>query len=297
MNSDIKVYFKDSRKMEEVDDSSVHLIVTSPPYFKMRGDMPYKDYNDYLKQMNRCIKEMYRVLIPGRLACIVISDYYENGVHYPVIYDFMRLLFKNKFTFVEQIFWIKPLASKRCVASTRTGAFIQSPYPFNYYPKTLAESILIFQKGSFRFSEIRDKIPNYLKEESKIEISDVNNFLATWWYIQPSSFRVTDSNGNCHSSEFPIEIPLNLIKFYSYVGEVILDCFLGSGTTLLAAKILGRKGIGYEKYKISPGGVNYEEIIGKKLSLNVEDICKHLQKGEIKPLKVTSTAKLDAFFG
>ena len=125
--------------------------------------------------------------------------------------------------------------------SRRSGVLIQHPYPMYYYPDNIYEEIVIFQKGKFKYS----KIPDDVKESSRI---DVNTFLKEKWYL--SIWEITNvlpsDKLSKYTAAFPEELAERLIVLYSYVGETVLDPFLGTGTTALVAKRLGRNSIGYE---------------------------------------------------
>ena len=231
--------------MKEIPEESVHLIVTSPPYYNAPFDYPdlFKDYDEFLGLIRDLCKDLYRVLAPGRVACFVTDDMLVKGEKYPVVADITRLMLDAGFRYRDRIVWVKPKGYVRI--SRRSGVVLQHPYPMYYYPDNIQESILIFQKGRFDYSYVRE-LPSKTLEKSKISISDYNDkeWHLTVWNITnvlPLGPRLEKG-----IAAFPEEIPKRLIKLFSFHNETILDPFLGSGTTMKVAQELGRNSWGYE---------------------------------------------------
>jgi DNA modification methylase len=237
-----KVIFHDCRDMHELKDNSIHLVVTSPPYFNAPHDYPdlYKSYSEYLNLIKDVAKELYRVLADGRVACLVVDDMLVNGKKYPITADITKIFESVGFTYRDKILWIKPKGFIRI--GRRSGVLIQHPYPMYYYPDNIAESVLIFQKGKFDYSYLKT-LPKEILESSKIDTKEYNksDVPQTVWHI--TNVLPHQANG---VAQFPEEIPRRLITLFSFVGETVLDCFVGSGTTLKVAKELKRNSIGYE---------------------------------------------------
>ena len=236
------IIFGNSAIMKEIDSNSVHLIVTSPPYFNAPFDYPglFTSYNEFLQMMEACAREMYRVLAEGRIAALVVDDVLIEGVRYPVVADITRIFLSVGFRYRDRIVWVKPEGYIRI--SRRSGVLLQHPYPMYYYPDNLQESILIFQKGSFNYRDI----PKETKEASRIDVEKYQNekwYLNVWQItnVLPTSNRLEKG-----VAAFPEEIPYRLITLFTYRGETVLDPFAGSGTTLKVALQLGRNAIGYE---------------------------------------------------
>ena len=235
------IVFGDSRNMRELPDGSVHLVVTSPPYFNAPFDYPdlFKDYDEFLGLIRDVAREIYRVLAPGRIACFVTQDVRINGKLYPVSADILRIMMEEGFTYRDRIIWKKPEGYVRI--SRRSGVQIQHPYPMYFYPDNIYEEILIMQKGEYKYPKNKAEL-----ESSRIDIQEFNRekwYLSVWEItnVLPVKGRIEEG-----IAAFPEEIPYRLIKLFSYVGETVLDPFMGSATTLKVAVELRRKAVGYE---------------------------------------------------
>jgi len=240
-----KIIFGDCRNMKEIPTESVHLMVTSPPYYNAPFDYPglFKSYDSFLQLIEDFGKELYRVMAPGRIAAFVTDDMLVDGEKYPVVADITRIIMQTGFRYRDKIVWRKPEGYTRI--SRRSGVLLQHPYPMYFYPDNLQESILLFQKGQFDYSYIKH-LPPKIKEASKIQLSEFNDDkwnLTVWEIVNvlPVPGRLEEG-----IAAFPEEIPRRLIRLFSFVGETVLDPFLGSGTTIKVAKELRRNSYGYE---------------------------------------------------
>jgi DNA modification methylase len=240
-----RIVFGDCRTLKEIPDHSIQLTVTSPPYYNAPFDYAgmFSDYDHFLGLIQDLSRDLYRVSAPGRIACFVTDDMLVKSEKYPVVADITKLMLQAGFRYRDRIVWVKPKGYVRI--SRRSGVVIQHPYPMYYYPDNIQESILIFQKGRFDYSYVRE-LPSKTLERSKIPISDYNDheWHLTVWNITnvlPLGFRLEKG-----IAAFPEEIPKRLIKLFSFHGETILDPFLGSGTTMKVAQELGRNSWGYE---------------------------------------------------
>jgi site-specific DNA-methyltransferase (adenine-specific) len=252
-----KLIIANSMSLQEIPDESVHLMLTSPPYFNAPFDYKgvFKNYQQYLGVLNPVAKEVFRVLQKGRIAVLNIDDMLVNGEKYPIAADATRIFIEAGFRYRDRIIWKKPEGYLRI--SRRSGVLLQNPYPMYFYPDNLLESIIIFQKGKFNYHSIPQKI----RDESKI---DKHEFLEKKWFmtlwemnnVMPGSVLEKDI------AAFPEQLPYRIIKLFSYKGETVLDPFAGSGTTMKVARDLGRNSIGIEiKEKLIP-------IIKKKLGFD-----------------------------
>jgi DNA modification methylase len=236
-------------------------MVTSPPYYNAPFDYPnlFKDYDEFLELIDHLSRDLYRVLAPGRVACFVTDDMLVRGEKYPVVADITRLMLDAGFRYRDRIVWVKPKGYVRI--SRRSGVVIQHPYPMYYYPDNIHESILIFQKGRFDYSHLRELDAKSLSE-SKVPLEDYHNqewYLTVWniTNVLPLGRRLERG-----IAAFPEEIPKRLIKLFSFSGETVLDPFLGSGTTMKVAQELGRSSWGYEI------DLELRKVIKKKFNLN-----------------------------
>jgi len=230
--------------MEEIPDESVHLMVTSPPYFNAPFDYKgvFKSYGQYLGVLRKVAKEIFRVLQNGRIVVLNIDDMLIGGEKFPIVADATKIFQEAGFRYRDRIVWKKPEGYLRI--SRRSGVILQNPYPMYFYPDNLLESIIIFQKGKFNYRSISKEIREASKIDTK-EFSDNKWYMALWQMnnVMPGSPLEKDI------AAFPEELPYRAIKLFSYKGETILDPFLGSGTTMKVARDLGRSSIGIELKK------------------------------------------------
>ncbi len=275
------IVFGDAQNMKELKDRSVHLVVTSPPYFNAPFDYPdlFKNYNDFLNLMRNVSKEIKRVLDRGRIVSLVVDDTLIKGEKYPVVADITKIFIETGFRYRERIVWIKPEGYIRI--SKRSGVLLQHPYPMYYYPDNLQESILIFQNEEFDYK----KISKEMKEASKV---DIERYQKEKWYLnvwQITNVLPTNNRIEKGIAAFPEEIPYRLISLFSYKGETVLDPFMGSGTTLKVAVESDRKAVGYEidielldvvKQKLN---INQPVLIGDSydFEITIRDDIKHLR--------------------
>lgn len=241
MGTHHKLIIGNCMSMAEIADESVHLMVTSPPYFNAPFDYNglFKNYGQYLGVINKVAREAYRVLKDGRIAVLNIDDMLVNGEKFPIVADAIKIFQSAGFRYRDRIIWKKPDGYLRI--SRRSGVLLQNPYPMYYYPDNLLESIIIFQKGKFNYRSI----PKDIREASKIDIKEFsdNKWYMTLWEMVNV---LPGSELEKEIAAFPEELPYRIIKLFSYVGETVLDPFVGSGTTMKVARALGRNSIGIE---------------------------------------------------
>ena len=259
MKTTHKIIIGDSRNMKELYNESVHLVITSPPYWQLKdygseNQIGYNDtYEDYINNLNLVWKECYRVLHQGCRLCINIGDQFARSVYYgrykviPIRTEIIKFCETVGFDYMGAIIWQKPTTMNTTGGASVMGSF---PYPRNGIIKIDYEFILIFKKPG-----IPPKVSKEFKEASKLSKEEWNEYFSGHWNF----------NGERqleHLAMFPEELPKRLIKMFSFVGDTVLDPFLGSGTTTLAAKNLNRNSVGYE--------VNQEflDIIKKKIGFD-----------------------------
>jgi len=231
--------------MCEVPDGSVHLVVTSPPYYNAPFDYPglFSSYEEFLNLIRSVARELFRVLAEGRIACFVTQDVRVDGTLYPICSDIIKIMVGEGFGYRDKIIWRKPEGYVR--VSRRSGVLVQHPYPMYFHPDNIFEEILVFQKGEFDYSRLKELDRDVL-EGSKIDVRLFNRekWCLTVWDVT----NVLPLKGRLEEgvAAFPEEIPRRLIKLFTFKGETVLDPFLGSGTTLKVARELNRNGYGYE---------------------------------------------------
>lgn len=244
-----RLYQHSSETMPELKSGSVALTVTSPPYWNAidydshaadggvanyRTREGFVAYEDYLDLMQRVFTEVLRVTKPGGFCAVVIGTVLQKGKHYPVPFGFTGKMVEAGWDFHQDIIWHKTTAGVK-----RAGVTIQQPYPGYYYPNIMTEYILVFRKPGPPI--YRDA--NGAKEVSEFPIDrlftmDIANNI---WHIAPVPPRTIE-----HPCPFPEEIPQRLISKYSYVGDLVLDPFVGSGQTTKVAFQMGRSVVGYD---------------------------------------------------
>lgn len=229
--------------MDEVKDSSVHLVVTSPPYWQLKDygspeQIGFNDsYEDYINNLNLVWKECFRVLHPGCRMAINIGDQFARSVYYgrykviPIRTEIIKFCETIGFDYMGAIIWQKKTTMNTTGGATVMGSY---PYPRNGIIEIDYEFILLFKKPG--------KAPYVSKEAkdlSKIGKEKWKEYFSGHWY-----FNGVRQEG--HIAMFPVELPKRLIEMFTFVGETVLDPFMGSGTTAVASILTGRNSIGYE---------------------------------------------------
>ena len=230
--------------MSEIQNESIHLVATSPPYYNAPFDYDglFSNYEQYLGVLKSFAKEAFRVLNQGRILVLNIDDMLVNGEKYPIVADATKIFQEAGFRYRDRIIWKKPDGYLRI--SKRSGVILQNPYPMYYYPDNLLESIIIFQKGKFDYRSISKEVRE-LSAINKKEFQD-NNWHKTLWEMTNV---LPGSHLEKNIAAFPEQLPYRIIKLFSYVGETVLDPFLGSGTTVKVARLLKRNSVGIEIIK------------------------------------------------
>ncbi|MFN3869873.1 MAG: DNA-methyltransferase [Aquificaceae bacterium] len=238
-----KLIIGDSRSMQEIGDGEIDLIVTSPPYwhikdYGVKGQIGYgQGLHEYLKDLYMVWKECYRVLREGGRLCINVGDQFSRSVLYgrykvvPIHAEVIVQCESLGFDYMGSIIWQKKTTMNTTGGANIMGSF---PYPPNGIVEIDYEFILIFKKPGRN-----KKVEKHIKEASKLTKEEWKEYFSGHW-------RFAGAKKLNHEAMFPEELPKRLIKMFSFVGDTVLDPFLGSGTTMKVALQLGRNAIGYE---------------------------------------------------
>lgn len=251
--------------MKELKDESVHLIVTSPPYFDLKNyntsenhsknnqiGSP-KNYKEYLDNLNKVWQECVRVLTPDGKIAINIMPIFLSGKETPFerrvtktsILDIENFMESTEAMFLHSLY----IWDKRKIV--RFSSFGSYPYPANIFSTYPYEWIIVFSKKGKR-----PPVDKEIKEKSKLTSKEWQSWaINSMWEMQPAKAKQVG-----HPAPFPEELPKRIIKLYSFFGDTVLDPFMGSGTAIKVAEDLGRVGIGYD---INP---DYIKLAKKNLS-------------------------------
>ncbi len=240
-------YNYNSTTINFLESESVHLIITSPPYWTLKkyndndhqlGDI--NDYNSFLSELDKVWNKCYDVLVPGgRLICVVgdvcLSRRKNNGRHtvVPLHASIQEHCRRIGYDNLATVIWHK--ISNASFESNNGSSFLGKPYEPNAVIKNDIEFILMERK------------PGGYRSPSKLErlFSVINEKNHKIWFKQIWC-GITGASTKKHPAPYPIELATRLIRMFSFVGDVVLDPFLGSGTTSIAAWMTGRNSIGIE---------------------------------------------------
>lgn len=270
----------DARGLPEVEDASVHLVVTSPPYWQLKdyGRQGQIGFNQNLDAYHDALEEVWRtcwrVLHDGCRMCINIGDQFARKEVYgrykvvPLHADIIGRAERIGFDFMGSVIWQKLTTTNSSGGGALMGSY---PFPRNGVVKLDYEHVLLFKKPGTGPKPLADT-----KEASRITLEEWKSWFDGHW-------RFPGTRAHAHLAPFPVELPRRLIRMFTFAGERVLDPFVGSGTTLLAAHELGREGIGVDL------DASVEQIIRKRVE-NLEVVL----RDEAVPEEVPADA---AFFG
>ena len=215
-----------AENMKELPDSSVHLMITSPPYNVSKEYDEDLSLKEYLQLLENSFNETYRVLVNGGRACINVANLGRKP-YIPLSDYISKMMIDIGFNMRGEIIWNKAASSS---PSTAWGSWQSAANPIL---RDIHEYILVFSKGDYK----REKG----KKENTISKEQFMEWTKSIWTMNAESARRIG-----HPAPFPEELPSRLIQLYSFKGDIILDPFMGSGTTAVSALKTERKFVGYE---------------------------------------------------
>ena len=235
-------YLKNSIVHGDVNDilthippGSVHLTFTSPPYYNARDYSIYKSYKEYLSFLNNVFQKVYDVTKEGRFFALNTSPVIvprvsraHSSKRYPIPYDIHPFLVNMGWEFIDDIVWAKP----EVTVKNRNAGFLQHRNPLAYKPNPVTEMIMIYRKKTNKLIDWNIKqYPREVVDSSKVQgLYETKNL----WCIDPTFNKK-------HSAVFPVALCHNIIKFYSFKGDLVFDPFAGSGTVGKACLQLDRR--------------------------------------------------------
>jgi DNA modification methylase len=221
-----KIFCNSSEKMEEIPDNSIHLMVTSPPYNVGKEYDENLTLNEYREFLRKVWSEVKRVLVPGGRACINIANLGRRPyipLHVFIVEDMLDLGFLMR----GEIIWNKASSGS---PSTAWGSWLSAKNPVL---RDVHEYILVFSKGMFSRGNLRRK--STISKEEFLEFTK-----SVWTFAAEPATKIG------HPAPFPVELPYRLIQLYTFEGEIVLDPFMGSGQTAIAAVKTHRHYVGYD---------------------------------------------------
>ena len=221
-----KTFCKSSEKMDELPNNSIHLMVTSPPYNVTKEYDDNLTLKEYLGLLRRVFRETHRKLVVGGRVCINVANLGRKP-YIPLNSYITQIMLRIGFLMRGEILWNKSASSG---TSTAWGSWKSAVNPTL---RDVHEYILVFSKGDF--SRKRDNKENTCTKDEFLELTK-----SIWSFPTESARQIK------HPAPFPVELPYRCIQLYTFKGDIILDPFMGSGSTALAALKTGRYFIGYE---------------------------------------------------
>lgn len=256
-----RIYLGDARRMPSLPPESVHLVLTSPPYWTLKeyrqshGQLGHlEDYDEFLNELDKVWNRCFEALVPGgRLICVVgdvCLSRRENGGRHTVVplhSSIQERCRKLGFDNLAPIIWHK---ISNAVYEVESGSnFLGKPYEPNAVIKNDIEFILMERKpGGYRTPNVSAKILSVISTDNHKK-----------WFQQIWT-GVTGASTKQHPAPYPLELAERLVRMFSFVGDMVLDPFLGTGTTTVAAAKWGRHSVGFE---IDP---HYLKLAHKRIS-------------------------------
>jgi len=256
-----------------VPSESIHLTFTSPPYYNARDYSIYQSYEEYLNFLEEVFKEIHRITKEGRFFVLNTSPVIMARIsrahaskRYPIPYDIHPILVKMGWEFIDDIVWVKPEASVK----NRNAGFLQHRKPLGYKPNAISEMLMVYRKKTDKLIDwnIRQYSWDKIKKSKVLDDYETTNI----WRVDPTFDKI-------HSAVFPIELCNKVIKYYSFVDDLIFDPFAGSGT-------LGRAAINLDRhFFMTEKEHTYVDIMRSDLNNNKKFLNSKINKPKFLDIK------------
>lgn len=233
------VYIGDNAHLSDLPADSVHLTVTSPPYVTTEFfEGQVFDYEGFLQHFSSVCQQVYRVTVPGGRFALNVADiitkyrWTDDSTisRIPLGSDLLQIAFQSGFRLLERFIWDKGYT--RNFGGPLLGSY---PYPLTIFNNNYFEYIYVLKKPGSR------KVRQLVREKSRLTLEEWRVWSQQWWRVESITEKF-----NYHRAIFPVEIPYRLIRMYSYAGDTVLDPYLGTGATMIAADLCERSSVGYE---------------------------------------------------
>jgi len=226
-----KTIFGSAEDMSMIPDNSLHLMITSPPYNVSKEYDEDLSLKEYLEMLRKVFTETYRVLVNGGRVCINVANLGRKP-YIPLSDYISQIMIKIGFNMRGEIIWNKAASAS---PSTAWGSWMSASNPIL---RDIHEYILVFSKGDYK----RDR--KRIEKETKQNTISKEEFME--WTKSIWTFNAESARRVGHPAPFPIDLPFRLIKLYSFTTDIVLDPFMGSGTTAIAALKSNRNYVGFE---------------------------------------------------
>jgi site-specific DNA-methyltransferase (adenine-specific) len=265
------IYLADNSRMDVVPSDSVQLTVTSPPYVTTEFKRGQKfDYNGFLDGFRAVCRHVYRVTVPGGRFALNVADiitkyrYSDEKTisRMPLGSDCLQAAQDAGFRLLERFVWDKGFT--RNFGGPLLGSY---PYPGSLFNNNYFEYIWVLRKPGAR------KTKAAIREKSRLSLEEWRRWCTQWWRIESQSEKFKE-----HPAIFPVEVPYRLIRMYSVDGDTVLDPYIGTGATMIAAARCGRDSIGFE---IDEG---CERLIEKRIQFELLPLFEEPPQYEIRRL-------------
>lgn len=229
--------------LKKIDGETVHLTCTSPPYYNAKSYSTWSGYDDYLQFLSDVFEQIIRVTKCGRMCVVNLSPVIQarksrayESKRLAIPFHFFSIMENIGWKYIDDIVWVKPEGA----AANRNGSFYQHRKPVAYKPNIVTETIFIFQKpANFLIDKIVRSYHGDVLEESLVKEE----------YQRTNVWKINPETSSKHLAPYPKELSDNIVKYYSYIGDLVLDPFMGSGTTAISCIDNNRQYLGIELHQ------------------------------------------------